>query len=101
LYLPDAQAEQDPPTPVNPGLQPHESRLSAPRGLVVNAGQRLQYAEDGTSMYVSAGHGRHGALLLLSLYLPSAQPVHGPPAAPSNPVLHVQFVTAVAPMCGS
>jgi hypothetical protein len=52
-------------------------------------------------MYVSAGHGTHGALLLLSLYLPSAQLVHGPPAAPSNPVLHVQFATAVAAMCGS
>jgi hypothetical protein len=52
-------------------------------------------------MYVSAGQSTHGVVSLLFLYLPSAHPVHGPPAAPSNPVLHVQFVTVTAAMSGS
>lgn len=103
LYLPGGHAEQvtDPPAPVYPSLQLHASMLVEPTGLVLNIRHALQYAEDCTSMYVSAGHSTHGVVLLLSLYLPSAHPVHGPPAAPSKPVLHVQFVTAVAAMCGS
>ena len=103
LYLPSAHAEHvtDPPAPVYPSLQMHASMLVEPTGLVLNARHDLQYAEDCTSMYVSAGHSTHGVVLLLSLNLPSAHPVHGPPAAPSKPVLHVQFVTAVAAMCGS
>jgi len=75
--------------------------FTEPTGLVVNSRHALQYADACTSMYVSTGHGKHGVVSLLFLYLPSAHPVHGPPAAPSNPVLHVQFVTAVAPTSGS
>jgi hypothetical protein len=52
-------------------------------------------------MYVSTGQDKHGTLSLLSLYFPTAHAVHGPPKPPSNPTLHVQFVTSVAPTSGS
>ena len=91
----------DPPGPVYPSLQTHAAILVELLGLVVNSGHALQYAEDCTSMYVSTGHCTHGGVSLLFLYLPSAHPVHGHPSAPSNPVLHVQFVTTVAAISGS
>jgi hypothetical protein len=79
----------------------HELMLVELTGLVVNLGHALQNAEACTSMYVSTGHATHGAVPFVSLYLPSAQAVQGPPSAPSNPTLQVQFVTSVAASSGS
>ena len=79
----------------------HAAMLVDLIGLVVNSGHALQYADACTSMYVSAGQATHDTLSLLSLYVPSAHAVHGPPGGPSNPTLHVQFVTAAAAMSGS
>jgi len=86
---------------VYPSLQMHAYMLVEPTGLVVNWGQALQNAEACTSMYVSTGQGTQATLPFVALYFPVTQAVHGPPSAPSYPVLQVQFVTAVAATSGS
>jgi len=35
-----------------------------------------------------AGHAVHAAVLTVSLYVPTPQAVHGPPAGPVYPLLH-------------
>jgi hypothetical protein len=67
----------------------------------VNRGHAEHAARAVVSLYVCTAQSPQLVLPFVALYLPSAHATHGPPSAPSYPVLHVQFVTSVAARSGS
>jgi len=98
LYVPMAQPEHTPPFgPVKPMLHVQACAAELAVGELEFAGHARHVAtveEPVAVEYFAASQSQHAAFEMVGLYLPGTQAMHGPPAGPGEPKLHVQAVRA-------
>jgi hypothetical protein len=96
LNLPAAHGLQGPPFgPLNPISHTQLPRAVLATGEVVFAGQLRHAALPVALLYVPATHAVHAVFGPVKPAAQGGGTVHGPPGCPTNPELHVQFVTCL------